>query len=82
MTYRAVAGVVVPMPTFPFVRTLNIGEVVELKEMNGDVCAVPEAMTDKSEIGEVVPMPTLPLCLTTRYVPVVVPVEEATTNGS
>ena len=37
MTERAVCGVVVPMPMFPFVRTLNIGLVVELKEMNGEV---------------------------------------------
>ena len=39
-------------------------------------------MTERREIGVVVPMPTLPDCLTTRYVPVVVPVEEATRNGS
>jgi len=37
MTERAVFGVVVPIPTFPFVSTLNIGDVVELKEMNGEV---------------------------------------------
>ena len=54
------AGDIFPIPTFPFVNTLNIGDVVELKEINGETPDVDEAITDKSDAGVEVPIPIYP----------------------
>jgi hypothetical protein len=54
-------AVVVPILMFPLVSMLNIGDVDELNEINGDVCEVDDAITDRSDPGVEEPIPTLPL---------------------
>ena len=54
------------IPTLPIGIILNIAVVEELNEMNGNVGAVPEAITVRSAVGDDEPIPRLPFELNVR----------------